>query len=280
MTSNTKTVFISYRRAPSSMTARALFQALRERDCDVFMDVESIDSGFFEKIILRQIEARMHFILVLEPETLTRCDNPNDWLRREVELAIALNRNIIPILADGFEFDEIIRERLPKSLKSLSTYNAINLYHEYFDAAIEKLMSRFLRPQKEIRINPLTESEKEEVTQLMSAESAVANSLSGPDATHGNQTREPLIRLNKQNVSAKEKASEPLIVLNRQSVPPLETTSESLIVLNRQDAPGRGNTSASEIIAKRASTAAIKGDIDNPSIVARIRRWISNWLKN
>jgi hypothetical protein len=52
MAENAKTVFISYRRSLSSGTARALFQALKALGYDVFMDVESIDSGQFETIIL------------------------------------------------------------------------------------------------------------------------------------------------------------------------------------------------------------------------------------
>jgi hypothetical protein len=57
-TDTEKTVFISYRRAVSAGWARAIFDDLDAHGHDVFMDVESIDSGAFETIILNQIAAR------------------------------------------------------------------------------------------------------------------------------------------------------------------------------------------------------------------------------
>jgi len=57
---------------------------LRQHGYDVFMDVESIDSGQFETIILDQIAARAHFLVILTHGTLERCQEPNDWLRREI----------------------------------------------------------------------------------------------------------------------------------------------------------------------------------------------------
>ena len=65
-----KTVFISYRRSVASFIARAIFQDLRANGYDVFMDVESIDSGLFNRIILNQIEARAHFLIILTPGTV------------------------------------------------------------------------------------------------------------------------------------------------------------------------------------------------------------------
>jgi hypothetical protein len=55
------TVFLSYRRNVSAFIARAVFLDLRQHGYDVFMDVESIDSGQFDMIILNQIAARGHF---------------------------------------------------------------------------------------------------------------------------------------------------------------------------------------------------------------------------
>src|SRR5215813_1147434 len=92
------TVFLSYRRHVSAFIARAVFQDLRQHGYDVFMDVESIDSGQFDTIILNQIAARAHFLVILTPGALDRCQEPDDWLRREIERAIALGRNVVPIL--------------------------------------------------------------------------------------------------------------------------------------------------------------------------------------
>ncbi|MCC7450371.1 MAG: hypothetical protein IT324_23330, partial [Anaerolineae bacterium] len=83
-------VFISYRRSVSSYIARAVFQDLRYNSIDAFMDVESIDSGQFDTIILNQIAARPYFLVILTPGTLDRCNEPGDWLLREIDHAISL----------------------------------------------------------------------------------------------------------------------------------------------------------------------------------------------
>jgi hypothetical protein len=57
--------FISYRRDLSAFMARAVFQDLRTNGIDVFMDVESIDAGQFDRIILHQIAARPYSLLSL-----------------------------------------------------------------------------------------------------------------------------------------------------------------------------------------------------------------------
>ena len=88
MSNFSKSVFISYRREPSWTVARLLFTNLVQNGFDVFMDVETIDSGKFDTIILNQIAARMHFILILSPGTVERFEEPDDWLRREIEHAI------------------------------------------------------------------------------------------------------------------------------------------------------------------------------------------------
>jgi hypothetical protein len=166
MADEAKTVFISYRRSLSSGTARAIFQALKAQGYDVFMDVESIDSGQFDAIILRQIAARMHFILVLQPGSLDRAVEPGDWLAREIQEAIRLKRNIVPILAEGFTFDSA-NVLLQGDLAQLPRYNGLNLYHDYFDGAIEKLTSRFLKPQAGIQLRALPEPEKKAAAQQM-----------------------------------------------------------------------------------------------------------------
>ena len=169
MTDAEKTVFISYRREVSSYIARAIFLDLRAHGYDVFMDVESIDSGTFDTVILNQIEARGHFVVVLTPGSVERCVEPDDWLRREIEYAMDKQRNIVPVLANGFTFSGTERY-LTGKLSELYRYNALPLYHEYFDEAMVRLRTRFLKqpvhgsvvvtpPQEQ----PLVEQKIEEV---------------------------------------------------------------------------------------------------------------------
>jgi hypothetical protein len=136
-------VFLSYRRSESSFTARSIFQYLFAKGHDVFMDVESINNGTFD-VILEQIRARIHFLIILSPHTLDRFLEPGDWLRREIEYAMEKQRNIVPVLVEDFKFDKKAKKYLTGKLEELPGINGLTLTHEYFEAGMEKLRNRFL----------------------------------------------------------------------------------------------------------------------------------------
>jgi hypothetical protein len=71
---------------------------------DVFLDYNGLGSGDFERVTTQNIKARAHFLVLLTPSALERCHDPSDWLRREIETALANQRNIIPLLLEGFDF--------------------------------------------------------------------------------------------------------------------------------------------------------------------------------
>src|SRR5271166_2223435 len=96
-----KTVFISYRRT-NVPWALAIFQNLTQHGYDVFFDFSGIASGDFENVILENIHARAHFVVLLTPSALERCGDPEDWLRREIEAALESRRNIVPLMLEGF----------------------------------------------------------------------------------------------------------------------------------------------------------------------------------
>src|SRR5687768_16336140 len=98
-----KTVFISYRRTNSFM-ARAVYQSLTAKGFDVFFDYEGSNSGDFVQIMLGNLRARAHFLVILTPSALERCSEPEDWLRKEIEAAIEEKRNIVPLFFEGFNF--------------------------------------------------------------------------------------------------------------------------------------------------------------------------------
>jgi hypothetical protein len=70
-----KTIFISYRRTDESW-ALAIFQNLTQHGYDVFIDYDGIASGNFETVILENIRARAHFLVLLTPTALERCHDP------------------------------------------------------------------------------------------------------------------------------------------------------------------------------------------------------------
>ena len=117
-----KTVFLSYRRTDSSW-ALAIFQNLTNRGYDVFIDYNGIASGNFERVILENINARAHFLVLLTPSALERCGEPADLLRREIETALANQRNIVPLMLEGFDFGTpTIANQLTGTLAELKGY--------------------------------------------------------------------------------------------------------------------------------------------------------------
>jgi tetratricopeptide (TPR) repeat protein len=115
------------------------------------MDVESIDAGEFDTVILNQIAARTHFLVILTPGAVERCLEPGDWLRREVEYAMQLQRNIVPLLVNNFNFSDA-EKYLTRDLSQLTRYNSLNLPHDYFDEAMNRLRGRFLKTEEAVQI--------------------------------------------------------------------------------------------------------------------------------
>ena len=139
-------IFISYRRDGGDMTAMYIFQELKDRGYQAFYDVEVLRSGKFNEALLANIRACKDFILILSPHALDRCINPDDWVRQEIAEAIRLEKNIVPILLNGFQFPE----ELPKEIDSLRFHTGLTSNTEYFQESMDRLCDRFLisKPKK------------------------------------------------------------------------------------------------------------------------------------
>jgi tetratricopeptide (TPR) repeat protein len=139
-----KTVFISYRRT-NAPWALAIYQDLTHNGYDVFFDYLGIASGDFESIILENIRARAHFLILLTPSALERCGEPGDWLRREIETALEARRNIVPLMLEGFDYKTpSIESQLTGKLSVLKRYNALPVPVEFFLEAMSRLREKRL----------------------------------------------------------------------------------------------------------------------------------------
>jgi tetratricopeptide (TPR) repeat protein len=139
-----KTVFLSYRRT-NIPWALAIFQNLTQHGYDVFFDYNGLASGDFERVILGNITARAHFLVLLTPSALERCGDPADWLRREIETALATQRNIVPLMLEWFDFGTPkIATQLTGTLAALKHYNGLSIPPEYFMEAMGRLRDRYL----------------------------------------------------------------------------------------------------------------------------------------
>jgi tetratricopeptide (TPR) repeat protein len=165
-----KTVFISYRHT-NFWTALAVVQDLTANGYDVFFDYKDIPSGDFAKVIDENIRSRAHFVLILSPSALERCNEPGDWLRREIETAIDTRRNVIPLMMEGFDFGSLAtKNALTGKLANVQSYNAMGIPAEYFDAAMVKLRSdRFLNRPLDVVYQPVSETTRRITAEQKSA---------------------------------------------------------------------------------------------------------------
>jgi hypothetical protein len=165
-TPSNNTVFISYRRRASQFLAIAIFQDLRANGWDVFMDVASIDEGNFTEILLNQIAARAYFLVILTPGTVEGFADEKDWMRREIEYALDMGRKIIPVTASGFSFEQAA-PHLTGKLAKLVDFNALDVPPAYFDEAMNRLRSRFLKGGRKVSTTPPPTAQDSEIAEIV-----------------------------------------------------------------------------------------------------------------
>lgn len=115
MTNNKYDIFISYRRDGGAQYARILQLMLTQRGYRVFLDYDELTDGKFGDHIQEAIKDAPIFMLVLSKGALARCRNEGDWVRREIQLAIAEGKHIIPVNPDN-TFDGV-PDDVPEDIK-------------------------------------------------------------------------------------------------------------------------------------------------------------------
>ena len=144
-----ESIFINYRRGEDQAAAGRLYDQLeaaftRER---IFIDVDNIAPGrdFTEELATRVEQCDVFLAVVgrrwadvVDVDGSRRLDNPNDWVRVEIESAQRLGKHIIPVLVDGAEMPR--PEKLPDALQPFARRNAARLTHERFRADVQALV--------------------------------------------------------------------------------------------------------------------------------------------
>lgn len=148
-THSTGRIFISYRRDESAYPAGWLYDRLADHydGGQVFKDVDSIKLGDdFVEVITRAVGSCDVLLALIGEQWLTitdaqgrrRLDDPNDFVRLEIEAALARNVRIIPILVDGARMPTT--EELPDSLARLARRQALELSPSRFDFDTGRLL--------------------------------------------------------------------------------------------------------------------------------------------
>ena len=139
-------IFISYRRSDGTEKARILDLAFSIDNCRTFLDVKSLGVSVFDKKLEAAVLDAPIFVMVLTPDYFKRCNDKEDWVRREIELALDNGKVIIPINYNGVlkgvpdYLDEEFRNRI-------GCHNFLDLYQGYtFYDSVKGIFEREIRP--------------------------------------------------------------------------------------------------------------------------------------
>lgn len=94
-------IFLGYRREGGTQFAGILALMLQQRGYKVFYDVDAFTDGFLGEYVNNAIKDSLIYMLVLSPNSLRRSANESDWLRKEIETALRMNKEIILINPDN-----------------------------------------------------------------------------------------------------------------------------------------------------------------------------------
>jgi len=143
-------IFVSYRREDAAYPAGWLFDRLADRfgKDQVFKDVDSIQLGddFAEAIsdavgscdVLLAVIGKQ-WLTITDEQGLLRLDNPNDFVRLEIETALSRNIRVIPILVEGAQMPRA--DQLPASLAKLARRNALEVSPNRFTSDTSRLLA-------------------------------------------------------------------------------------------------------------------------------------------
>ena len=159
-------IFISYRRDDSRGYAGRLQGDLSRRYSEehVFRDVEIPPGADFGQYITSLVDKCNVVLAIIGPGWLDardregerRIDNPEDWVRLEIERALARDGvEVIPVLVDGARLPP--REELPESLLALRRRNAFELSDRRWDYDVGQLgqhLDALLRGTSALHVKP------------------------------------------------------------------------------------------------------------------------------
>jgi hypothetical protein len=142
-------IFISYRREDTDFPAGWLYERLADHfgGGQVFKDVDSIQLGDdFVEVITTAVGSCDVLLAVIGDRWLTitdedgkrRLDNSGDFVRLEIEAALAREIRVIPILVDGARIPRA--EELPASLVRLARRQALELSPSRFKSDMARLL--------------------------------------------------------------------------------------------------------------------------------------------
>ena len=142
-------VFLSYRRQDGIYPAYLLYRALTDDKYDVFLDKISIGAGPFPAQLENAIDTCRDFLILATKEYFSkRIFQKNDWVRKEIELALKRkDLNIVILFLDEISFPR----KLPKEIDAIRNYQCESLHgFSHGEAFLRSLFGKYLvSPKKQ-----------------------------------------------------------------------------------------------------------------------------------
>jgi TIR domain len=161
-------IFVNYRRGDDPGFTQALFGRLEQSFSpeQLFMDVDGIAPGQdFAHVLEQQVSECDVLISVIgkgwldarDEKGARRLDNPDDYVRIEIESAISQDKLVIPVLVGDAQMPRF--EQLPETLRPLARRNAVRLTHERFRTDTQSLIESL---QREVQGNRQPRSDRKQ----------------------------------------------------------------------------------------------------------------------
>jgi TolB-like protein len=146
-------IFISYRRDDTSGFAGRLFDRMTASfpHEQIFLDVQGIEPGAnFVEVLSAQVGGCDVLLVLIGRRWLAgttdgrmRLHDPKDFVRIEIEVALARDVRVIPLLIDGAGMP--VAEDLPESIRPLVLRQALEISHQRFEADTQILIQTLRR---------------------------------------------------------------------------------------------------------------------------------------
>ena len=143
-------IFINYRREDQPFVAKTLYEMLRNRfgKQQVFWDVDRIPLGhdFIELIEASVAQCRVMLVVIgdkwltcVEPSGRRRLDNPNDFVRLEIETALArMDVLVVPIVVGLARYPGATEP--PESMGVLARKQGMTMSFDSFNDDYQRLL--------------------------------------------------------------------------------------------------------------------------------------------
>src|SRR5215813_4855936 len=161
-------IFINYRRGDDPGNTGRLFDRLQEafRPEQLFMDVDNIAPGLdFVHVLEQQVGQCDALLAVIGPRWLDaldhqgnrRLDNPDDFVRIEIESALSQGKRVIPVLVGDARMPR--PDELPETMRPFVRRHAVRLTHERFGADTQVLVKALQQALEEAETARRTQEE-------------------------------------------------------------------------------------------------------------------------